>query len=228
MVRAKVNAIRASQSTSVEEHQQAITSYQDYLHLASSYTQTAKPMLIIMHGVSGSGKSWLSEQILDHFQAIRLRSDVERKRLHNLPAQQKSNSGLDSGIYSQTSSDTTYQHLLQLAIEVINADYSVIVDATFLQQQQRNLFSQQAEQLQIPFLIVQTQSDKQVLFKRIKARAKQQDNASEANQMVLENQLHNLQPLTNEELKCSITIDTDQITQLAKLWQLLDNQCHTC
>ena len=36
MVRAKVSAIRASQSTSAEEHQQAIASYQDYLQLACS------------------------------------------------------------------------------------------------------------------------------------------------------------------------------------------------
>ncbi len=118
--------------------------------------------------------------------------------------------------------------MLQLAIEIINAGFSVVVDATFLQQQQRELFSQQAEKLQIPFLIVRTQSDKLILFKRIKARAKQQNNVSEADQTVLENQLYNLQPINNEELKFSITIDTDQTSQLAKLWKLLDNQCHTC
>jgi predicted kinase len=181
-----------------------------------------------MYGVSGSGKSWLSGQIIDHCQGIRLRSDIERKRIHKLSAQQKSHSGLDSGLYNKTSSDKTYQHLLQLAIEIVNSGYSVIVDATFLQQQQRKLFSQQAEKLHIPFLIVHTQTDKQTLSKRIKARVKQQDNVSEADQMVLENQFHNMQPLTNKELKFSITIDTDQTAQLAKLWKLLDNQCHTC
>ena len=132
------------------------------------------------------------------------------KRLHNLPAQQKSYSGLDSGLYDQTSSDTTYQHLLQLAIEVINADYSVIVDATFLQQQQRKLFSRQAEQLNIAFLIIHTQTDEQTLLKRIKARTKQTDNVSEADQSVLENQLHTLQPLSDEELNNSLTINTGQ------------------
>ncbi len=224
MVRAKVSAIRASQSTSAEEHQQAIASYQDYLQLACSYTQTTKPLMIIMHGVSGSGKSWLSEQIINHCQTIRLRSDVERKRLHNLPAQQKSDSRLNSGLYDQTSSDMTYQHLLQLAIEVINADYSVIVDATFLQLQQRKLFSQQAEQLNIAFLIIHTQTDKQTLLKRIKARTKQTDNVSEADQSVLENQLHTLQPLSDDELSYSLTINTGQTKQLSKLWHFLENQ----
>ena len=227
MVRAKVNAIRANQSTSAKEHQQAITSFHRYLQLANSYTQTSKPLMMIMHGVSGSGKSWLSEKIIERYQTIRLRSDIERKHLHNLTSQQKSLSGLNNGLYNKASSEKTYQHLLQLAVEIVNAGYSVIVDATFLQQQQRMLFCHQSEQLHIPFLNIYTHTDKQTLLKRITARAKRQDNVSEADQTVLEDQLHNMQSLSDEELKNSITIDTDQTTDLLKLWQLLDNYGHT-
>jgi aminoglycoside phosphotransferase family enzyme/gluconate kinase len=222
MVRAKVNAIRASQSTTEKEHRQAILSFQDYLQLANSYTQATKPLMIIMHGVSGSGKSWLSEQMITRYQVIRLRSDVERKRLHNLSPQQKSHSSLKSGLYNRASSEKTYQHLLQLSARVIQADYSVIVDATFLQQHQRTLFSQQAKQLQIPFLIVHTHADKQTLLQRIKSRTQRKDNVSEADQAVLENQLQTMQLLTHEELKYSITIDARKNTNLSSLWQLID------
>jgi len=223
MVRAKVSAIRASQNTSVEENQQAIASYHDYLQLANRYTQTSTPMLIIMHGVSGSGKSWLSEQIINRYQIIRIRSDVERKRLHNLSPQQKSHADIGRDLYSQSSSDKTYQYLLQLAVEILNASYNVIVDATFLQQQQRQLFSRQAERMQIPFLIVHTRTDKQTLLKRIKDRAEKQDNVSEADLAVLENQLQNLQALSTTELKDSMTIDTGKNTEFSRLWKLMDN-----
>ena len=104
-------------------------------------------------------------------------------------------------MYSQTSSDLTYQHLLQIAVEIINAGYQVIVDATFLQQQQRELFSKQAEQLQVPFLIINTRTDKHTLIQRIKDRARQQSNVSEADPMVLEMQLQNMQALSDEETK---------------------------
>lgn len=222
MVRAKVNAIRASQSTTEEEHQKAITNFQGYLQLASCYIQAHQPMMIIMHGVSGSGKSWLSEQIIKRYQTIRIRSDVERKRLFQLSEQQKSHSGLDSGIYNQASSEKTYQHLLQLSIEVVNAGYSVIVDATFLQQKQRTLFSSQAEQLHIPFLIVHTHTDKQTLIQRIETRSKQKDNVSEADQTVLKNQLLTMEPLYDHDLKYSITINTKLDTDLSRLWQVFD------
>ncbi len=228
LVMSKVNAIRASQPTSATEHQLNISRFHSYLQLANSYTQTFTPIMIIMHGVSCAGKSWLSEQIINRYQMIRIRSDVERKRLHKLSQQQKSHSGINSDLYRQACSDMTYQHLLQLAVEIIKAGYSVIVDATFLQQQHRKLFSQQAERLQIPFFIVNPRTDKETLLKRIKERAKQQDNVSEADQTVLENQLDNIQALSNAELKYSITIDTEQTKLLSKLWGFLGDHCHSC
>jgi aminoglycoside phosphotransferase family enzyme/predicted kinase len=227
MVRAKVNAIRASQSTSDIEHEQIIAHYSSYLLLASRYSQVSTPLMLIMHGVSGSGKSWLSEQIISRYQAVRIRSDVERKRLHKLSLTQSSHSGINSGVYSQTSSNMTYQNLVQLAVKIINAGFSVIVDATFLQQQQRKLFFQQAEQLQVPFLIVHTQANKQVLLKRIKDRAGQQGNVSEANQAVLENQFLHMQPLNDEEQKHSLSVETTQATLLSKLWDFLDDHCRS-
>lgn len=227
VVMAKVSAIRASQRTSAKEHQLDISKYHNYLQLASDYTQISIPVMIIMHGVSGSGKSWLSEQIISRYPIIRIRSDVERKRLYKLSQQQKSHSDINSGIYSQANSNITYQHLLQLAVGVLKAGYPVLVDATFLQQQQRKLFSQQAERLQVPFLIVAPQASRDTLLKRIKERAKQQNNVSEANHAVLENQLDNKLPLSHQEQKHSITIDTDQSNQLPKLWEFLDGYCQS-
>ena len=227
IVMAKVSAIRAIQHISSEKQQTDIARYHDYLQLAQHYTQTSTPLLIIMHGVSGSGKSWLSEQIINRYQAIRIRSDVERKRMHNLFPQQSSHSDIDNDLYSQTSTDKTYQHLLKLCFKILDAGYNVIVDATFLQQQQRKLFSQQAKQQKTPYLIVHTHSDTQTLRQRIKDRAKQQDNISEADQTVLANQLDKIQKLTDEELKYSISIDTEKEFLLSQLWTLLDERCHS-
>jgi predicted kinase len=227
VVMAKVSLIRAKQRTSKEEYQLDISKYHAYLQLATSYTQSFTPTIIIMHGVSGSGKSWLSEQITNRYQAIRIRSDVERKRLQKLSAQQNSHSGIGSDLYSQTSNDKTYQHLLQLSVEILSAGYPVIVDATFLQQQQRKLFLQQAKQRQVPFLIVHTKADKHRLIQRIEDRSKQQDNISEANQTVLENQLQNMQPIIDKELEYCITINTDKPPHLSKLWTRLNDLCHS-
>ncbi len=222
VVMAKVSAIRASQRSSAEEHQLDIDKYHAYLQLANNYTQTSRPTMIFMHGVSGSGKSWLSEQITRRYPIIRIRSDVERKRLHKLSALQISHSDINSGLYSQASSDLTYRHLLELSNVILSAHFNVIIDATFLRQQQRRLFTQLAERLKIPFLIVFTQADKRTLIQRIELRKKQQNNVSDANQNVLKNQLDNLHPLSIKEKQNSIAINTGKSSDLAVLWGWLE------
>lgn len=222
MVRAKVSAIRARQSPASNEYQHAIEQYQDYVQLACHYTQKQTSLIIIMHGVSGSGKSWLSEQMINRYPLIRIRSDVERKRLHGLSSQQKSHSNIASGLYNQKSTDITYQHLSKLADDILNAGYSPLVDATFLQQQQRQLFLQQAKKRHIPFLIIHTEANKSLLLQRIRERTAQADNVSEANSSVLENQFHHRQILSNEEQKYSLTVETNNPTHLTRLWTYLD------
>lgn len=213
MVRAKVSAITTSQKPESIEGQLAIADYHGYLKLAFQYTQPATAFMIIMHGVSGSGKSWLSEQIIDNFPAIRIRSDIERKRCVDT----------NEGLYSRQTSLLTYQRLQQLATEIINAGYSVIVDATFLQQQMRQQFFQLAEQLAIPFRIVHTFSDQYTLQSRINSRAGQKDNVSDADQQVLQQQLSNSEALTSDELDYTIEIDTTEAADLSPLWKKLNS-----
>jgi len=218
MVRAKVSAITASQKSDSKEGQLALADYHGYLKLAVQYTQSATPFMIIMHGVSGSGKSWLSEQMIEHFPAIRIRSDIERKRLYSSSSEQKSD--VDR-MYSRQASLLTYERLQQLATEIINSGYSVIVDATFLQQQMRQQFFQLAEQSAIPFRIVHTFSDQHTLLNRVKNRAGQEDNVSDADQQVLQQQLSNSKALTRDELDYTIEIDTTGAADLSPLWKKL-------
>ena len=85
MVRAKVTAIRLGQreagSTEWERDRREVDAY---VAQARRVTTPAAPALILTRGISGSGKSWLSAVLVEHLEAVRLRSDVERKRLFGL------------------------------------------------------------------------------------------------------------------------------------------------
>jgi aminoglycoside phosphotransferase family enzyme len=73
MVRAKVEAISASQMLmNSEEQREANQACYDYLELANSYLLTKKSMLIITCGMSASGKSTLTQQLVEKLAAIRL------------------------------------------------------------------------------------------------------------------------------------------------------------
>ncbi|SHE23712.1 AAA family ATPase [methanotrophic endosymbiont of Bathymodiolus puteoserpentis (Logatchev)] len=216
MVRAKVEAIRAHQDASEEEQKQALSRYHNYLRLAQRYTQPTLQLLVIMQGVSGSGKSWLAEQIINHYQIINLRSDVERKRVQ--VCAEKANEQ-----YSAENRNIIYQHLLGLAKDILLENYSVLIDATFLEQQQRALFLQLSRQCGVPFIIIHTEADQATLLERIQSRSKQTDNVSDATPAVLENQQNSQQALSDDELKYSISVDTASSDDLESLWGFINS-----
>ena len=82
MVRAKVTGIRLAQE-GVEEPEisELVTELKKYLALGESFTHPPNAILIITHGLSGSGKTTVSQFLLETLGAIRIRSDIERKRL---------------------------------------------------------------------------------------------------------------------------------------------------
>jgi aminoglycoside phosphotransferase family enzyme/predicted kinase len=207
MVRAMVDSIRIRQSSMDEaEKRRVLDEYRSYLTLAEQYTQAARPTLVITHGLSGSGKTTFAQALLEHYPAIRIRSDVERKRLFGLAAAARTRPGIDRGLYTAEATERTYDRLHELARVILKAGYSVIVDATFLKQVQRREFQRLAEECGVPFLILDCEAPDQILRERVSQRG--QADASEANRAVLERQLARREPLTEAEQTLAVTVDT--------------------
>ena len=211
MVRAKVNSIEAKQQASnPKAAAECLATTKRYMALARNYVESfASPMLIILHGLSGSGKSWLAEQLLESYGAIQIRSDVERKRLLGLEAQAKTKSDLDRGAYSQDMTTKTYQQLLDLASLILQAGPPVIVDATFLKKAHREQFQELALSLNIPFVILDLQASKETLQSRIMKRAEEEQNASEATLSVLQQQIEIDEAITEDESKFTIQVNME-------------------
>lgn len=211
LVRAKVSCIRAHQPhIAAQEKSDAERQYRSRLQLAQSLSVHTPRALIIMHGLSGSGKTTIAQTLLESLGAVRLRSDVERKRLHGLEAQTKTDSGLDSGIYAPGENERTYNRLAELACQVIAADYPVIVDAAFLARQQRDLFCRLARVMAVPFVIVSCTAPEPVLRDRLGRREIEGKDASEAGLAVFERQLAAREPLGEDESAHLVTFDSEQ------------------
>lgn len=209
MVRAKVTALSAESMHGLGGDACRAEEFESYLSLAESYTRRKKLHLIIMHGLSASGKSTLSEQLLNQSGAIRLRSDVERKRLFGiepgLAASKSSGEQPGTGIYSVEASARTYDYLRHLATLVLHAGRTVIVDAAFLKFAERDRFHQLAKKLDVPFSIVHATATNDELRRRIVAR---QDDVSDADLAVLEQQFEAVQPLKQDELAHTYQVDS--------------------
>lgn len=167
-----------------------------FVDAALSWMQPRSPQLCITHGLPGSGKTFQSQRLLEREGAIRLRSDVERKRLFGLGMLEDSRSrGLD--LYNREATARTYEYLFATARTLLQAGWPVVLDAAFLLRAERERAFALARELQVPFSILDCQAPPHVLRERLLAR---RDDASEADGVVLE-KLHSIvQPLEEDEL----------------------------
>lgn len=207
VVRAKVNLLL------IEDREQddlvateAYREFRRYLDLALSYTLAADKFLAIGYGVSGSGKSTVAMQLAQHTGAIRVRSDVERKRLFNLAPESSSYSQVEGGIYTSEAGKRTFARLQSLAGIVVQAGFPCIVDATFLRRKQRKPFRKLAEVLDVPFIVLHCKASKRKLRERITLRNSQSVDASEADVAVMEKQLATLEGLEDAEADAVVEI----------------------
>jgi predicted kinase len=212
MVRAKVASIRARQAgPAAADEFQAV---QAYIALAERLAAPPAPRLVITHGLSGCGKTVASTALLQNdpgAATLRLRSDVERKRLFGLNATARSgspdtrtsasspNDGLNQGIYTPQAHRRTFGHLQETAQKLLRAGWSVIVDATFLRQADRAVFETLAHDTGVAFGILAPQATPAQLRERIEARHALGQDASDATLEVLAQQIKVLEPLTADE-----------------------------
>ncbi len=224
VVRAKVNAIRAMQpGLSASDAEAARSNCHGLLKLASAYFVRRQPVLIITHGLPGTGKTTFSQIALERLQAIRLRSDVERKRIFALSplADSRASTGLD--LYSSETTRRIYAHLLELTRMLLAAGYTVIVDAAFIVQRERESFRLLAEELKVAFAIASIQAGNETLRERISQRIYAANDASEADITVLEKLQHAQQPLSQQEQAYTADFVNEEAGLAADLagWQRL-------
>jgi hypothetical protein len=209
LVRAKVSGIRRRQKGVDDRQRRRLDNeLRTYLRLAEGYTSTPPPKLIITHGVSASGKTTGAERLVESLGAIRIRSDVERKRLFGLDPLARTRSDLNEGLYSPESTRRCYERLAELAETVVRAGFTVIVDAAFLDRGRRRAMAESAAQLGVPFLILDFRADEETLRTRIDRRETAGGDASEAGLAVLKEQRRAEEPLSNGEKQSSIGVNT--------------------
>lgn len=234
MVRAVVTAIRQRQAAAPaadvpEDDVQRSSARLDkarYVELAASLVDTPPPRLYLMHGFSGSGKTWLSERLVGALPALRVRSDLERKRLSGrLPgpaAEPRTTGVIESGLYGAEVTEQTYGTLARHCEIGLRAGFDMIADATFLQRRQRERFRELAARLGSAFVIVDCVAPPALLEARLRQRLAEGADASDADLAVLHHQLAHHEPLTALERRVTVPLDAAGDAAVAMIRAELD------
>jgi aminoglycoside phosphotransferase family enzyme/predicted kinase len=208
MVRAKVAAIAANGAVA-DARLRRQGECREYLALAERWSARPRGAVVITCGLAASGKTTLAQRLVDACGALRVRTDVERKRLHHLGARAAGRSTLNSGIYSAGATELTYSRIAAVARGVAAAGYLAICDGTFLKKSQRDRLRTVATDLSVPFGILQVVASHETLRRRILERRRRGDDASEADLQVLEEQIRTENPLTVDESPLALRYDSE-------------------
>ncbi|HSH42423.1 MAG TPA: AAA family ATPase [Arenicellales bacterium] len=208
LVRAKVAALRESGRAG-----SGLEDAQRHLALAAGLMDEApRPALVVTCGLSGSGKTYVSGDLVACSEAVRIRSDVERNRLPEA----------GDGRYSEQAIERVYERLLEQAENIIGAGFPVIVDATFIRRAHRDEFRALAERLDVPFRIFYCTAPEPVLRRRIRHRAEQGRDESEADLAVLDLQLEEFEPPADDEQRWVVEYDTQSPPLLGSIMSALE------
>lgn len=207
-VRAKVAALgpdSPDRQDSIDRH----------LALAEGYCRRRSMGLILMHGVTGTGKTTVSGHLAETLGAVRIRSDVERKRLAGV-GRGDAAAAVGEGIYDAASTERTYTRLTELAETALSAGFTVILDATYLSRARRARACAVAEAAGLPWVVVDCSAPRETLVTRIEKRAREATDLSDGTVQVLDVQLASREPLSTEERSRVVRVDELSPGQVAE------------
>lgn len=158
----------------------------EYFRASLAWLKPVQPRLICVGGLSGSGKSTLAARLAHAIGlapgALHVRSDVERKVL----------AGVDETVhlppdsYSAAASEATYRAIFQRAEAALKAGHSVILDAVFAREEEREAAEELAGSANARFTGLWLAADPAILKSRVTRRS---GDASDADAAVVEKQL---------------------------------------
>lgn len=205
-VRGKVNGLLAADRAAADHHRnEACKTAGRYFNYALAKL-IKQPVLILTCGLMGTGKTTIAEQLAGMTGAKLLRSDCLRKELAGIETQTSVNYSFGSGLYSQTMTMRTYDTMLQHTLEALDQKLSVIVDASFIDYNQRERFWSRARDLRIPVLLLYCLCPYDVAADRMKARRAQGHDASDGRPDLWPQQSAAFTPPSEAEQ--ALTIDT--------------------
>jgi predicted kinase len=185
LVRAKVDAIRMAESDE-DDDSAMLSDVAAYLHVAARDAIACAPAVVVMTGLSGTGKSTVAGPLARALGAVHIRSDVVRKELAGVTG--AAPDAWQSGIYAGDVTEATYERLVELGREAIGMGRPVVLDATFLDSRWREAVAAMAREAGVPLLLVETVTDAEVLERRLAARSREGADPSDADVAVMREQ----------------------------------------
>jgi predicted kinase len=189
----------------------------DYFKLSlACLTPPPPPALVVMCGLTGTGKSFLAARLAKRLGAVTFTSDVIRKEIHGIPTTEHRLDKYGEGIYRSNATGRTYDALLDRASTALERRESVILDASFMRREDRDRARRLAERTGSRFFIVECACMEEEAVKRLIRRLRESGQPSDGRPGIFAEQKKRFEPISPREIPFRRRWDssTDQNTFL--------------
>ena len=177
-----------------------------------------RPMLLLVMGLPGTGKSYLAKRIARKVGASILRTDEIRKELAGIHQSEHRYEDFGIGLYTEEMTQKTYKGMYERAKEILKKGDSCILDATFSKKTQREGAYEIAKELNTPYLTIECICPEEIVTKRMEERSKDQKAVSDATFRIYQGVKDVYESLGDDEIH--ITVDTSKNLD-ENLWLVL-------
>jgi uncharacterized protein len=208
-VRGKVDSLKsAEEEVEPAERERARTGARRHFALAYRYTWAYSRALVVIAGLSGTGKSAVAAALQSRTGFVHINSDVVRKRLAGLDTEQRAVAAYGAGWYSSEHSERTYEAMLAEARECLAAGRGVLLDATFQRRASRATARALAAAQGVPFLLVECMCSDDEVRRRLAERQQSGAGPSDADWSVHLEQRRRFEPIRADEGNDHLLLDT--------------------
>lgn len=208
-VRGKVNSLK-SRATEVSppERESARERARARFSQAFAYALRGRPALVVVCGLSGTGKTTLARELQCRLGFETLDSDRVRKRLAGVAESFDGSATYAAGIYTPAFDRLTYDALLAEARAHLHDGRGVIVEATFRRPDDRRAALACANDAAVPVLFVECRTAHAEILRRLRERSVNQRGPSDATGEVYLRQRAEFVPLDEIPARRHLVADT--------------------
>jgi predicted kinase len=208
-VRGKVDSLTSAEDeVAPAERDAARQRATRHFALAYRYTWAYSPCLVVVAGLSGTGKSAIAAALHTRTGFTHVNSDVIRKELAGLPPDTPRSGPYDTGLYTPEHSARTYEAMFAAAATQLTVRRGVILDATFQRRADRDAARALARSAGVPLLIVECRCADDEVHRRLTRRAARGDSPSDADWNIYREQQRRCEPFAEDERPDHLVLDT--------------------
>jgi uncharacterized protein len=209
-----------------------LTTAQKYFELSKYYTslfsldlQKHAPIIFLITGLSGTGKSTVARKIAVDYHATLINTDIVRKETAGIDRYEQHHDQFNTGLYDPKRVDETYEQVMQHASRSLKKKESVVLDATFQKKKYREMASHLASKHQAKPVIIQCVCPDAIVKKRLDERVKKKS-VSDGRWEIYLLQKTTFEPFTAQETPLPIDTSKESYEYRMGFYQLLLSHVH--